>query len=123
VSCTKQALPTSPVPEDTLLPQGVGFLLTDMEDHQCRWPIGIDEYGKHLFCGSAKRSASSYCDEHHKLAWIPGEPFERIFGRAPWADDFDHVRALSEEADEYLTSELQSDELRNRYDDDPNQWL
>ena len=53
---------------DGSLPVSVsGFLIIDLCDDQCRWPIGEDSSGRHLFCG-APSSCGAYCADHAPLS-------------------------------------------------------
>lgn len=44
-------------------PYGHGHLLADMDQCQCRWPTGLDDKGRHLFCGE-RTEAYPYCPGH-----------------------------------------------------------
>lgn len=33
--------------------------------NQCRWPVGVCEYDRHLFCGHVTPSGASYCGFHN----------------------------------------------------------
>lgn len=44
-------------------PYGHGHLLADMDQCQCRWPTGMDDKGRHLFCGE-RTDAYPYCPGH-----------------------------------------------------------
>ena len=38
--------------------------MIDLTDDDCRWPCG------EKFCGHSSRAGSSYCDKHHRLAFV-----------------------------------------------------
>ena len=40
-----------------------GVLLIDLEDHHCRWQVGVNLRDEALFCGR-KKFDSRYCEEH-----------------------------------------------------------
>jgi hypothetical protein len=51
-------------------------LITELRDNQCRWPVSETEAGSHFFCARLTSNPKrSYCDKHHALAYIPGEPW------------------------------------------------
>ena len=36
--------------------------------NQCRWPVGVCEYGHHLFCGHVTPDGASFCGHHDHIA-------------------------------------------------------
>lgn len=44
-----------------------GPTLVDLSSDQCRWPIGVNEWDEHVFCGCPK-AGQSYCAEHVRVA-------------------------------------------------------
>ena len=42
----------------------------------CLWPIGDPRQPEFHFCGAKKRAGSSYCAEHHVVAFRPATPRE-----------------------------------------------
>lgn len=54
--------------EVNILPHNVA--LTDLTDHDCRYPYGEGEF---LFCGHTKQDGSSYCPAHTALCFKPVE--------------------------------------------------
>lgn len=43
--------------------------LLELRENQCRWAVGLDEDGRHLFCGEPTPLKSSWCDAHADLAY------------------------------------------------------
>lgn len=45
-------------------PQGHGVTLYDIGAHACRWPVGRDAHGEHIFCGHDAEPGGSWCAFH-----------------------------------------------------------
>lgn len=45
-------------------------LLTDLDNHTCRWPIGDPKDENFHFCGKKVRIGQTYCDEHANIAYV-----------------------------------------------------
>lgn len=43
----------------------------------CRWPIGDPKLPGFMFCGEERGMGSSYCDDHHRIAYTPLKRRER----------------------------------------------
>lgn len=56
-----------PLPAATWAAHRPGVSLVDLEDRQCRWPVGEDEGSKQLFCGDHS-GRHSYCGHHRVMA-------------------------------------------------------
>lgn len=57
-------------------PHGRGLLITELARRDCRYPTGIDEDGRHLFCGEEFSEATldngrCYCAGHSYVAYRP----------------------------------------------------
>lgn len=50
---------------------GQGVAIIDLLPWHCRWPLGEKMHVSVEFCGKAKCDKSSYCTDHHKLAYGP----------------------------------------------------
>lgn len=61
-----------PAPVDDLKP--VRF--NNLKPHHCRYVINSGHASTFLFCGKPK-AKSSYCEEHHKLVYVPMQPKRR----------------------------------------------
>ena len=48
--------------------------LADIDDHQCRWPIGDPQDAEFHFCNQKKVDGISYCETHAKRAFKPPIP-------------------------------------------------
>lgn len=49
-----------------------GVHLLDLNEGDCRWPIGETNRG-HFFCGEPRRDVRTrYCAEHHSRVWVKG---------------------------------------------------
>lgn len=53
-----------------------------LTERQCRWPTHFSIAGHQMFCAADRKHGSSYCCEHHLIAWVPpktrGRDFERM---------------------------------------------
>lgn len=50
-----------------------GLPLVDLDAGDCRYPIGQDDKGRHLFCGAATGStARAWCAQHHHVVYEKG---------------------------------------------------
>ncbi len=57
--------------ESKPLPRKDGkVLLTNLDNHTCRWPIGDPKDENFHFCGKRVRLGQTYCDEHAALAYV-----------------------------------------------------
>lgn len=45
-------------------------MLTDLDNHTCRWPIGDPKDENFHFCGKKVRIGQTYCDEHSNIAYV-----------------------------------------------------
>lgn len=45
-------------------------MLTDLDNHTCRWPIGDPKDENFHFCGKKIRLGQTYCDEHANIAYV-----------------------------------------------------
>ncbi len=45
-------------------------MLTDLDNHTCRWPIGDPKDENFHFCGKKVRLGQTYCDEHANIAYV-----------------------------------------------------
>lgn len=45
-------------------------MLTDLDNHTCRWPIGDPKDENFHFCGKKVRIGQTYCDEHAAIAYV-----------------------------------------------------
>ncbi len=43
----------------------------DLKPHSCRFPLGDPRDENFRFCGLVKRAGSSYCRDHHRVAYQP----------------------------------------------------
>lgn len=48
-----------------------GVLMLDLGARACRWPMGNDASGRHVFCGADAAEGRSYCAAHHARAVRP----------------------------------------------------
>lgn len=60
----RKALPASPVPAE-------GVPLMQLGHSSCRWSIGTDGMGEHLFCGQVSEVDRPYCVRHCRAAYQP----------------------------------------------------
>lgn len=71
----KIAIPAPEKPVDA--PRGRGLLLVALtRRNECRWPTGVDEEGRHLFCAEKVSEATlengrCYCHGHSAVAYRP----------------------------------------------------
>jgi hypothetical protein len=65
-------------------PDGPDHPTIDQLEHGCRFPVGVNVDGVHVFCGLPvewkRRGAASgaYCAEHSSIAYISITPLQRI---------------------------------------------
>lgn len=52
----------------------------ELQDHQCRWPVGQDLSGKHVFCGKSRIRGLSYCEDHGKRAYASIDVARKVHG-------------------------------------------
>ena len=45
-------------------------LLTDLDNHTCRWPIGDPKDENFHFCGRKIKIGQTYCEEHAAIAYV-----------------------------------------------------
>ena len=49
-------------------------MLTDLDNHTCRWPIGDPKDENFHFCGKKVKIGQTYCEEHANIAYVkPGK--------------------------------------------------
>jgi hypothetical protein len=72
----KQATPR---PRATTLPRPPGVRLFDLRGGQCRWPVD-DGRPARFFCGSPSVGASSWCDQHQRLAFTGYSKSNAVIG-------------------------------------------
>jgi GcrA cell cycle regulator len=48
--------------------------IVDLEDRDCRWPIGDPLHATFHFCGREKFGGLPYCAHHAQIAYVPPEP-------------------------------------------------
>lgn len=46
------------------------IMVTHLDNHTCRWPIGDPKDENFHFCGKKIRIGQTYCDEHAALAYV-----------------------------------------------------
>jgi GcrA cell cycle regulator len=51
------------------VPSG-GLPLLKLNEQDCRWAVGADRQGSHLFCARTKVDGSPYCEEHTRIAFV-----------------------------------------------------
>lgn len=63
----------APEPQKTERPSGK-TMLTDLDNHTCRWPIGDPKDENFHFCGRKVKIGQTYCEEHANIAYVkPGK--------------------------------------------------
>ena len=45
-------------------------MLTDLDNHTCRWPIGDPKDENFHFCGRKVKIGQTYCEEHAAIAYV-----------------------------------------------------
>lgn len=50
--------------------KGGKVLLTNLDNHTCRWPVGDPKDENFHFCGKKVRLGQTYCEEHAALAYV-----------------------------------------------------
>lgn len=45
-------------------------MLTDLDNHTCRWPVGDPKDEGFHFCGKKVKIGQTYCDEHSSIAYV-----------------------------------------------------
>lgn len=45
-------------------------MLTDLDNHTCRWPVGDPKDENFHFCGKKIKLGQTYCDEHATIAYV-----------------------------------------------------
>ena len=53
------------------VPAGARRGVADLDDAQCRWPIGDPRSPEFHFCAKSRALGMSYCDGHARLAYLP----------------------------------------------------
>jgi GcrA cell cycle regulator len=48
--------------------------LIDLEQHDCRWPIGEPRHPEFHFCGEKQADGRPYCAHHWAIAFQPPRP-------------------------------------------------
>ena len=62
-----------PEPKIQVKPSGK-TMLTDLDNHTCRWPIGDPKDENFHFCGRKVKIGQTYCEEHANIAYVkPGK--------------------------------------------------
>ena len=62
-----------PAPKTVSKPSGK-TMLTDLDNHTCRWPIGDPKDENFHFCGKKVKIGQTYCEEHANIAYVkPGK--------------------------------------------------
>lgn len=51
--------------------------LVDLEEDDCRWPIGDPRDSEFHFCNGKRVLGASYCEHHARVAYQPAKPAER----------------------------------------------
>lgn len=59
------------VVEESDVPAPLKLPLLELRDCSCRWPIGDPQDENFYFCGHKKKTGSSYCEHHAKVAFQP----------------------------------------------------
>jgi GcrA cell cycle regulator len=54
--------------------------LANLEQSDCRWPIGDPKAPDFHFCGAPKLPGRPYCQTHWQMAFQPARPRERAPG-------------------------------------------
>ena len=54
----------------------------DVKGHHCKWVVGDPGAPDAGYCGAHKRDQSSYCGEHHVIAWRPAPKHKPKAARA-----------------------------------------
>lgn len=65
--CAPLDVPPEPVTD-------AGKLLVDCERCDCKWQIGVSEYGEAKFCADAVASKSAYCETHRQRSRASDTP-------------------------------------------------
>lgn len=64
---------SAPAPKAASKPSGK-TMLTDLDNHTCRWPIGDPKDENFHFCGRKVKIGQTYCEEHANIAYVkPGK--------------------------------------------------
>jgi GcrA cell cycle regulator len=65
--------PAEPLPavEEIVIPEKERKQLVDLEQNDCRWPIGDPKQAGFHFCGRRKVAGLSYCMDHARRAYQP----------------------------------------------------
>lgn len=64
---------SAPMPKAPSKPSGK-TMLTDLDNHTCRWPIGDPKDENFHFCGKKVKIGQTYCEEHANIAYVkPGK--------------------------------------------------
>lgn len=71
---TAVAAPPSPRPPRPLSSRNKLKTLVELEPHDCRWPIGDNEF---MFCAEESIEGKPYCLKHCKIAYVPSRYAER----------------------------------------------
>jgi GcrA cell cycle regulator len=48
--------------------------LANLEQNECRWPIGDPRDADFHFCGERQASGRPYCAQHWAMAFVPSRP-------------------------------------------------
>lgn len=68
------AEPFVPTAEELVIPIGERKTLQDLNDGDCRWPIGDPQNSDFHFCAKAKVIGLSWCEHHARRAFKPPVP-------------------------------------------------
>jgi GcrA cell cycle regulator len=48
--------------------------MANLEQNECRWPIGDPREADFHFCGALRASGRPYCAHHWAMAFVPSRP-------------------------------------------------
>jgi GcrA cell cycle regulator len=48
--------------------------LLELENYDCRWPIGDPKQPNFHFCGGPNLPGRPYCEHHWRMAFLPAKP-------------------------------------------------
>jgi GcrA cell cycle regulator len=63
------ALPPPSRIDDAAIPAEQRKSTMELGRHDCRWPVGDPQEPGFFFCGAVQRDGSSYCADHHHVAY------------------------------------------------------
>lgn len=90
----ESAEPFTPGPE-LVIPLNERKSLLQLEDNDCRWPIGDPVEADFHFCGRHKVPGLPYCEHHCRRAFQPPEMKKRKIGPRLWVANQDITVGLS----------------------------